>query len=478
MQELGDRVIEPESHAEIAVCDLVRERIRSAGLWRLPGVEADSTRTHLVSPEPYPLTSEQLSELEMLGSALLAFYTSVNDLYLRQGFEWVRHYLDIGKPEDLLRHARMKYQKRALPRVIRPDILVTDDGFAITELDSVPGGMGQLDCLSKAYEEAGFELIGSPRGMRDGFASMVRDAGGGDDPVCAIVVSDESADYLPEMTYLSAELREAGLRAYCVRPKDVRFSEDGLYIEVDGGEARVDVIYRFFELFDLLNIPKSELVSYAARKRLAAVTPPYKPFLEEKMLLALVHHEALAGYWRSALGEQDYELLRRTISPTFVMDNRPVPPHARISGFEWRGRAIRDWRELAEGTQKERALVLKPSGFSPLAWGSRGVRVGHDMAQEEWAAAIEGSLASFDTSPYVIQPFHETKLVRVRYHDEPSESIREMRARVRLCPYYYVTGDSARLGGVLATACPRDKKLVHGMVDAVMSPCRVEGKES
>lgn len=478
VRQLADQTARAEPHSEAAVCGLIRERIRSAGLWRLPGVESTDSRTHLVSPEPYTLTREQADDLLKLGPALLAFYSAANDLYFHRDFDWVREYLDIGKPEELLRHARMKYHKRALSRVIRPDILVTDDGFVITELDSVPGGMGQLDCLSAAYEEAGFELLGSPRGMRDGFAGMMRDVGERKDPVCAIVVSEESADYLPEMLYLGAELRETGLRAYVVRPRDVRFSEEGLYIDTGSGEARVDVVYRFFELFDLLNIPKSELLSYAARKRLVAVTPPYKPFLEEKMLLALAHHEALAGYWRSTLGDEDYEFLRRTIAPTFVLDNRRVPPHARISGFEWRGRPIRDWREIADGTQKERALVIKPSGFSPLAWGSRGVKVGHDMSQEEWAAAIEGSLGGFDTSPYVIQPFSETRLMRVRYHGEDSASVGEMRARVRLCPYYYVAENNASLAGVLATACPKDKKLVHGMVDAVMAPCRVQAKES
>ena len=29
-------------------------------------------------------------------------------------------------------------------------------------------------------------------------------------------------------------------------------------------------------------------------------------------------------------------------------------------------------------------------------------------------------------------------------------------------------------GGILATVCPADKKLLHGMPDAVMAPCRVE----
>lgn len=459
---------------EAAVCELVSGRLRAANLWGVPGEHARVERTHLVAPEPFPLPQSTVDLLERLGPALAAFYSAVNDLHLRTGPDWVREYLDIGKSEDLVRHARMKYQKRALPRVIRPDILLTDDGPVITELDSVPGGIGHLDCLSAAYGDAGFQLVGSTRGMRNGFADMLRDASGASDPVCAIVVSDESVDYLPEMTYLAGELRAAGLRAYTVRPREVTFTEDGLVIQPEDERLRVDVVYRFFELFDLLNIPKSELLSYAARHKITIVTPPYKPFLEEKMLLALLHSEALEQQWRESLGNETYEMLARTIAPTYILDPRPVPPHAEISGFRWRGKPIRDWRAVAEGTQKERRLVIKPSGFSPLAWGSRGVRVGHDMSQEEWAGAVDEALEGFEQTPYVLQPFREASLFGVKYYDEMGGTMREMQARVRLCPYYFVTGERAELAGVLATACPKDKKLIHGMVDSVMSPCRLE----
>jgi len=46
---------------------------------------------------------------------------------------------------------------------------------------------------------------------------------------------------------------------------------------------------------------------------------------------------------------------------------------------------------------------------------------------------------------------------------------------VRLCPYYFVSGDGdgarPQLGGVLATLNPADKKIIHGMRDAVLAPC-------
>jgi len=44
---------------------------------------------------------------------------------------------------------------------------------------------------------------------------------------------------------------------------------------------------------------------------------------------------------------------------------------------------------------------------------------------------------------------------------------------VRLSPYYFVQDEKAELGGVLATICPADKKVIHGMKDAVMAPCAV-----
>jgi hypothetical protein len=49
-----------------------------------------------------------------------------------------------------------------------------------------------------------------------------------------------------------------------------------------------------------------------------------------------------------------------------------------------------------------------------------------------------------------------------------------MAGRARLSPYYFVTGERAELAGVLATICPPDKKVIHGMRDAVMAPCAVK----
>jgi hypothetical protein len=44
-----------------------------------------------------------------------------------------------------------------------------------------------------------------------------------------------------------------------------------------------------------------------------------------------------------------------------------------------------------------------------------------------------------------------------------------------LCPYYFVIGGQARLSGALATFCPPDKKIIHGMQDAALLPAGVTG---
>jgi hypothetical protein len=115
---------------------------------------------------------------------------------------------------------------------------------------------------------------------------------------------------------------------------------------------------------------------------------------------------------------------------------------------------------------------VKPSGFSELAWGSRGVKIGNDLTKEEWTQTIDTALNSFDKVPHILQRFHKGKRLRQDYLDREKDEIRTFDGRVRLCPYFFVTGEeTVTLGGILATIAPADKRLIHGMTDAVMTSC-------
>src|SRR5690606_18721778 len=141
-----------------------------------------------------------------------------------------------------------------------------------------------------------------------------------------IVVSDEAKEYRSEMEWMAGRLREIGYQAFCVEPRAVQFTEDGLFLQHDSQSQRIGLLYRFFELFDLKNIPKSELVMYAAKKGLVAVTPPYKPMLEEKLAFSLFHHPELAAFWEKALSADLMSRLHRLLPRTWILDPRPIPP--------------------------------------------------------------------------------------------------------------------------------------------------------
>src|SRR5215471_5157244 len=108
-----------------------------------------------ISPAPFSLSPALVSELESLGRVLLQFYRATNLLYRKsldgKQPEWVACWLDQGKPAELVTIQRSQVFKNEVPRVIRPDLLITEHGLRVTELDSVPGGIGLTAWLNQVY---------------------------------------------------------------------------------------------------------------------------------------------------------------------------------------------------------------------------------------------------------------------------------------------------------------------------------------
>jgi len=211
-----------------------------------------------------------------------------------------------------------------------------------------------------------------------------------------------------------------------------------------------------------------KIFELAAEKKIR-LTPPPKPMFEEKMLFALLWNRNLHSFWRQELGEGFLTRLKKIIPYTWLVDPAPMPPHAAIPELN-----LTDWSQLKAMSQKERDLILKVSGFSENAWGARGVYLGNDLSHAEWSAAVDDALRSFPTSPYILQRYQKPSLVDFQWFDFDKSELVPLPGRVRLCPYYFVSGngDAARasLGGVLATVCPADKKIIHGMTEAVFAP--------
>jgi hypothetical protein len=428
----------------------VARRIRDA----LPGEGLFAEKAWRVSPEPFSLPKKTVKALQKLGPVFYRFQKASDLIYRRSRKgslpEWISAYLDQGKPVELIELGLSGAVSDTLPRVIRPDLILTEEGYIASELDSVPGGIGLTAWLGEVYGKADPEqqIIGGNRGMIRGFESIFREGG------IDILVSEESGDYRPEMEWLAARL-------------EGDFAVQSAENYVPGNRN----VYRFFELFDLPNIPGSMDLGRAASQGDIDLISPYKPWIEEKMWAALFWSLPLKEVWRQELRDGNFQRLKKLFPRSWVVDPSEIPHHAAIPGLE-----IRSFHELKEFSQTERELVLKLSGFNEKAWGSRSVTIGHDASKEEWGEAVEEAISSYGSAPYVLQEFHQGKRVEHPWWNPESDRIEMMEGRVRLCPYYFVSpvNRAVTLGGILATIVPSDKKLIHGMSEAILVPCCVE----
>ncbi len=429
----------------------------------------------LLSPDAFPIERKFLGDLEQLGHRLFVFQRACNQLYQLsikgKQPEWVAQYLDAGKPKELIEFSRRKEIRDELPRVIRPDLILTEEGYIIAEIDSVPGGIGLTGWLNETYSTFDNEITGGVDGMLQGFQSVLPN--GGD-----IAISQESATYRPEMEWVAARLNQRAAAGVDNDGSVRKIASAGItdpgcrwrIVSAENYEPQDGrAVYRFFELFDLPNIPGIENTMRANAEGRITITPPIKPYLEEKMWFALFWLQPLREFWRRELGEKYFIKLQEIIPYSWLLDPTPLPQHGVIPRLE-----IHNWREAAKFSQKDRDLLLKVSGFSPLGWGSRGIALGSDLPHAEWEKRIDHALATFESSPTILQKFHKGALFEHHYWDLSSGELTAMKGRVRLCPYYFVESDRVKLRGALATIVPADKKFLHGMSEAILVPSKAE----
>ena len=429
------------------------------------------------SPEAWSLAPESHDMLRLLAPTAVSFYRAIERLYLKsKGKEkilrnenlflpWVAEYYDAGKPAWLVNHAQDRAVRDILPAVLRPDLLPVSGGMALTEWDAVPGGIGLTAQLGSGY------LGRNAPSMVDSFGEALAYAAsrfGGKEANMLIVVSEESETYRPEMEWLADELTVGGFSIGVAAPEELEVTDEG--VRKDG--RKVDLVYRFWELFDMENVPVMKDLARLVEEEKLVVTPPMKHFQEEKLSLALFWHHRLQGFWEENLSRDELELLRSVVPKTWIIDPAPVPPGATVDGPPAQGKPLGGWMDLAKASKKERSLVIKASGFHETAWGARSVVVGDDVSSEQWIVALSGVLESFPQPLSVLQEFR--KPVRLEHSVFTDDgSVEPMTGRLRLSPYFFVSGDKAKWSGTLATFCPADKKIIHGMKDGVLMPCGV-----
>src|SRR5437764_5395299 len=144
----------------IAVAENQLEAIRNA----FPKEGLFAEKDWLLSPDAFPIEKKFVAELEQLGHRLFVFQRACNQLYQLsikgKQPEWVARYLDAGKPKELIEFPRRIEIRDDLPKVIRPDLILSENGYIIAEVDSVRGGIGLTASLNQTYFAFDNEVIG------------------------------------------------------------------------------------------------------------------------------------------------------------------------------------------------------------------------------------------------------------------------------------------------------------------------------
>ena len=167
------------------------------------------------SPSPWTLPSGVCQWVEDLSKAAVSFYRAIDLLYRKSWKDesvlrneellvpWVAEYYDLGKPSWLIDHGRSAEVRSLIPAVLRPDLIPHANGIALTEWDSVPGGIGLTAQLVSAYE------LSHNTQMIQCFGRALTDAVQGlgvKAPNMVIAVSEEANTYLPEMEWVCEKL--------------------------------------------------------------------------------------------------------------------------------------------------------------------------------------------------------------------------------------------------------------------------------
>ena len=99
--------------------------------------------------------------------------------------------------------------------------------------------------------------------------------------------------------------------------------------------------------------------------------------------------------------------------------------------------------------------------------------VGEDVSSDDWTQAVEHALTNFPNPVSILQEFRKPVSLSHPVYNEDA-SIEPMKGRLRLSPYYFLNDGKAYLTGALATFCPADKKVIHGMKDGALLPCSID----
>lgn len=371
-----------------------------------------------VSPTPLELQPHQVHEVNRIGKDITSFFQAADELYRSDGS--VREILDTGKPEIFLGDDPAQYL------FVRPDMIITEQGFSICELETSPFGLALGEVLNRSYREAGFEtLVGS-----DALSSHVQAATPSEG---TLVYSQKTKSYAGQLSFLADEVFSGSERQWSAKHVD------------DVQPQELDNVYRAHYLSEYNSDPAVKLLLESNLSNDEAnLFPSPTPHLEEKALLALMWDKRYEQKLRQQLGNASYDHLREVIPPNWIVGQEAHFAPGLPNQYQ-------QSTDLINLSRSKRAFVLKSSGFSHNSSWAEGVHfLGKKSADIDKERLVRAQ--NDKASLHVIQEFHKGANHLMSYVQD-GQTI-PMTARIRLTPYFAVEGQkSGELVAIKATGC-------------------------
>lgn len=363
-----------------------------------------SASPFLVSPEPLVLPQKTIQEIVDFGRSLAKYYA-----YLQR---------ERGDQPDFF--------------FLRPDIILTDDGWQVCEVETSIFGFALSLFLSSHYE-SDFLVVGSAEKGLSVFIDKWLQRWGED--TGNFVYSGHTKKFVGQLQYLSELLKR----------KSIDFS----VLSVENPESIPLPAYRCFYTFESQLDPAVRNFMRENKRRL----PRFGNFYEGKEPLVYLWKEGeIPG--GSGLTIDDWHLLRRHMVPTWKLTE--VVPR----GFSL---PIREWSEIARLPKSERRFVVKRVGAHPDASWAKSVHFLDEMSHDA-ALRLLLKLAKEKSAWWVIQPIIEGAKFTQTYVNFAANSVESLSGRVRLTPYFdFQTGEL-----LCAKATIRaHTRYIHGATDSI-----------
>lgn len=391
------------------------------------------------STKPLEITSSDYKTLQRLGTALAAFMAAVTELYAEN--EIVREILNHGKPNF---YTDLSIQPNYL--FYRPDLLYTDEGFKICEVETSPFGLGLSVFLDNAYQTKGFETIGDISVLKQLVTDVLPKTG-------VLLYSEKTKAYRDQLQYLV----DTVFPKIENKPgwKVLHVSDPILTEEL----SKVSGVYRGFYLSEYMHdAAVQKVIEKLTQATNLQVFPSLTPFAEEKAILGLLWDKRFDRFFTDKLGN-DLSFLRSITPQTSNFGHsqhclEPLPTY--------------DIQEFATLSRKERQHVLKVSGFGESASWGEGVHFLHKKSQKDVFELLQDAYTD-QNCYYILQKFVPGKKVLLEYIDD-SGSVTTMNGRLRITPYYDTQTGS--LLTVKATA-RENTDFIHASSDSVNMPLTV-----